>query len=255
LRNVSEAEQRVSVRSNLMTTLVLVPGLVSDQFVWQSVADAVVGDMPVHHADLTQCGSIAEMARGLLASVSGPIIVVGHSMGGRVAMEMVHIAPDRVCGLVLADTGHHPKRKGEDVKRHYMIDLGHKSMDLLVDEWLPPMVGPASVADKDLMAELRAMVLRAGPVVHERQIRALLGRPNATAYLKTIRCPVLLIVGQNDIWSPISQHEEIAATVQDSELVVIEEAGHFAPIERPHEVASAIRGWLARRFGGQHATA
>jgi pimeloyl-ACP methyl ester carboxylesterase len=211
--------------------------------------------MPVHHADLTQTDSMTDMARGLLAAVSGPIVVGGHSMGGRVAMEAARIAPDRVRGLVLANTGHHPKREGEDIKRQSMIDLGHRGMDLLADEWLPPMVDAARIADKDLLAELRAMVLRADAAIHERQIRALLGRPNATAYLKTIACPVLLVAGRRDSWSPVAQHEEIAAAVQDAELVVIENAGHFAPVERPHEVVSAITDWLARRFGGQHAAA
>ena len=247
-------KHRLFITGTPMTTLVLVPGLVSDSIVWQPVADAVAGQMPVHHADLTQTDSIADMARGLLGAVSGPLIVVGHSLGGRVAMEMTRLAPDRVRGLVLANTGHHQRRDGEEIKRRHMIDLAHKGMDLLVDEWLPPMVDPARVADGVLMAKLRAMVLRANAAIHERQIRALLGRPNATAYLTTISCPVLLIVGRQDGWSPLSQHEEIAAAVRDAEIVVIENAGHFAPVERRQEVAAAITDWLARRFFAGHRT-
>ena len=238
-----------------MTTLVLVPGLISDRIVWQPVADAMAGKMPVHHADLTQSSSVTDMARGLLATVSGPVIVVGHSMGGRVAMEMARIAPERVRGLVLANTGHRPKREGEEIKRQHVIDLGHKSMEMLADEWLPPMLDPARVSDKALMAELRAMVLRADADIHERQIRALLGRPDATAYLETITCPVLLVAARQDGWSPIAQHEEIAEAVADSELVIIDGAGHFAPVERPNEVTRAITDWLARRFGEQNAKA
>ena len=235
-----------------MTTLVLIPGLVSDRTVWLPVADSVGGTMPVHHADLTRGDSITGLAQGLLAAVGGPLVVAGHSMGGRVAMEMARLAPERVRGLVLADTGHRPRREGEDAKRQQMIDLGHRGMDLLADEWLPPMVDPARVADRALMAALRAMVLRADAALHERQIRALLGRPDATAYLSTIACPVLLVVGRQDGWSPVAQHQEIAAAVPDAELVVIEHAGHFAPLERPHEVAGAIADWLDRRFGERH---
>lgn len=235
-----------------MTTLVLIPGLVSDRTVWQPVADAVGATMPVHHADLTRGDSITGMAQDLLAAVGGPLVAVGHSMGGRVAMEMARLAPDRVRGLVLADTGHRPRREGEDAERRRMIDLGHRGMDLLADAWLPPMVDPARVADRALMAALRAMVLRADAALHERQIRALLGRPDATAYLGTIACPVLLVVGRQDGWSPVAQHREIAAAVPDAELVVIEHAGHFAPLERPREVAGAIADWLDGRFGDRH---
>lgn len=233
-----------------MTTLVLIPGLISDDIVWQPVADAVASKMPVHQADLTKGTSISGMARELLEKVPGDLIVVGHSMGGRIAMEMAHQAPERIQGLVLANTGHRPKREGEEVKRQAMIDLGHESMEQLADQWLPPMVDERRIGDAELMGRLRAMVLRANADIHEGHIRALVGRPNASAYLKDITCPTLLIVGRQDAWSPIAQHEEIKAAMPDAELVVIEDAGHFAPVERPDDVVKAITGWLAKKFGG-----
>ncbi|MCI5073468.1 alpha/beta hydrolase [Oricola sp.] len=232
-----------------MTTLVLIPGLISDAIVWEPLARAAEGRFALHRADVTTQASITEMAESLLDAVDGPLIAVGHSMGGRVAMEMARIAPERVKGLVLANTGHHPKRDGEEIKRQAMIDLGHESMETLADQWLPPMLDPARVTDAELIAELRAMVLRAGADVHERQIRALVGRPNASAYLGEIACPVLLVAARQDGWSPIAQHEEIGAAVGDSELAIIENAGHFAPAERPEETTAAIMDWLTRRFG------
>ena len=232
-----------------MTTIVLVPGLLSDAIVWQPLADAVAGHFEVHAADVSQGTSITGMAETILAETDGPLIVVGHSMGGRVAMEMARIAPERVRGLVLANTGHHSKREGEEIKRQAMIDLGHESMEKLAAQWLPPMLDPARTGDKALMDALTAMVLRADADQHARQIRALVGRPNASAYLADIACPVLLVTARQDAWSPIAQHEEIGAAVPDSELVTIENAGHFAPVERPAETTAAIMDWLTRRFG------
>ncbi len=233
-----------------MTTLVLIPGLVSDSIVWASLADAVSQRMPVHMADISRHSSIPSMAESVLAATEGDLIVTGHSLGGRVAMEMAHIAADRVRGLVLANTGHHPKREGEEIRRHQMIDLGHRSMEELADEWLPPMVKPTRLTDAELIASLRAMVLRAGPDMHERQIRALIDRPNASSYMAELECPILLLAARHDSWSPIDQHQEIADAAPDTELVIIEDAGHFAPVERPDEVAAVVTGWLARRFGG-----
>jgi len=232
-----------------MMTLVLVPGLLSDEMVWQPLAAAAGGRFKVHAADVSRGTSITGMAETILGETEGPLIVVGHSMGGRVAMEMARIAPDRVRGLVLANTGHHPKREGEEIKRQAMIDLGYESMEKLAAQWIPPMVDPARTEDMALMDELAAMVLRADAEQHERQIRALIGRPNASAHLKDIACPVLLVTARQDAWSPIAQHEEIGATVKDSELVIIENAGHFAPAERPGETTAAIMEWLQRRFG------
>ncbi|QKV17290.1 alpha/beta fold hydrolase [Oricola thermophila] len=230
-------------------TLVLVPGLLSDSVVWQPLADAAAGRFSVHVADVSRGTSITGMAETILGETDGPLIVVGHSMGGRVAMEMARLAPGRVKGLVLANTGHHPKREGEETRRQAMIDLGHESMERLAAQWLPPMVDPARTVDGALMEMLTAMVLRADAAQHERQIRALIGRPNASAYLEDVACPVLLVAARQDAWSPIAQHEEIGAAVADSEMVVIEDAGHFAPVERPAETTTAIMEWLVRRFG------
>ena len=236
-----------------MATLALIPGLVSDSIVWAPLADAVGHRMPVHAADVSRASSISGMAENVLAATEGDLIAVGHSMGGRVAMEMARIAPDRIRGLVLANTGHHPKRDGEEAKRQQMIDLGHRSMDELADQWLPPMLHPDRLSDAGLIGHLRTMVLRAGADVHERQIRALIDRPNASAYMAELGCPILLIAARQDGWSPITQHQEIADAAADAELVIIEDAGHFGPVERPAEVTSAIIDWLTRRFGGIYA--
>ncbi len=232
-----------------MTTLVLIPGLISDEIVWKPLADAAGAYMPVYDALPTHCETIPEMARSILDAVDGDLIAVGHSLGGRIAMEIAHQAPDRVKGLVLANTGHHPMRAGEEIKRQEMIDLGNESMEKLAEVWLPPMLDDARLGDTALIEMLSAMVLRAGPAVHERQIRALMARPNATAYLGDITCPVLLIAAHQDKWSPIVQHEEIAAALGgESELAVIENAGHFAPVEQPDATVSATMGWLKRKF-------
>lgn len=230
-----------------MTTFVFLPGLISDGLVWQSTADALPAETPTHIADLSAFDSIPAMARSVLEAVPGDMVVIGHSMGGRVAMEIAHQAPDRVKALVLANTGHDALKPGERAKRQEKIDLGNRSMEALVDAWLPPMVAPARQDDPAVMEPLRAMTLAAGPQTHERQITALVARPDAGAYLPDITCPILLLTGREDGWSPVAQHEQIARMAPDAEVHVIEEAGHFMPVERPLETAAEITGWLRRR--------
>ncbi|MFV0244234.1 MAG: alpha/beta fold hydrolase [Qingshengfaniella sp.] len=227
-----------------MVTLVLIPGLVSDARIWRPLAEAA--GLPVHDADVTRDATIPEMAARLLAETEGPLIPVGHSMGGRVAMEMAHQAPDRVRALVLANTGHGPSRPDEPPKRQQKIDLGHADMPGLAAEWLPPMLDPARVGDAALIADLTEMVLKMGPDIHERQIKALVARPDAAAYLPDIKVPILLLTGAQDGWSPEAQHRQIAALAPDAELIVIDGAGHFLPVERRAETVAAITGWLTR---------
>jgi pimeloyl-ACP methyl ester carboxylesterase len=94
------------------------------------------------------------------------------------------------------------------------------------------------------MEPLKAMVMRANPDQHRRQIRALLDRPDARPLLPAITCPTLVMVGRQDRWSPLAQHEEIAALIPNATLVVIEDSGHMAPVEQPEAVTRALLAWL-----------
>ncbi len=184
------------------------------------------------------------MASRILEETDGPCIVVGHSMGGRVAMELARQAPKRVDRLVLANTGHHPLRTGEIEKRQAKIDQGHAVFPGMIKNWLPPMIAASRHGDADLIANLTEMALSIGPEVHERQIKALVARPDAGAYLPEIPSPTLLITGTEDVWSPEAQHREMLELAQDAELHVVENAGHFLPVEQPGATTSLIVGWL-----------
>ena len=226
-------------------TLVLIPGLLCDRAAWQPVIDLLSSGGAPAVADCSTQSSITEMARDVLASVAGPLNVAGHSMGGRVAFEMVRLAPERVVRLALLDTGVHGRKPGEEAKRQEVIDLAYREgMRALAARWLPPMVHPDRHADTVLMDELTAMVMRMDAALHERQIRALLNRPDAEQQLSSIDVPTALIVGRQDAWSPLSQHEAMKLAIPHAHLFVIEDAGHFAPVEQPGAVAKALDAWI-----------
>lgn len=228
-------------------TAVFIPGLLSDGIVWEAAAATAAKRVPVATADVTSQTSITAMAQDTLEAHPGLLIAIGHSMGARVALEMARLAPRRVVGLILADTGIHPRKEGEEAKRQVVLDLARKEgMAALADAWLPPMVWEERHGDAALMSALRAMVLRADVAQHDRQIQALLDRPDAAATLADVACPVLLLVGRQDAWSPVAQHETMREVLPRADLVVIEDAGHFAPIEQPHAVSAAIADWLDR---------
>ena len=228
-----------------MPTVVLIPGLVSDAYVWAGVSAALPKDaLPSVVADVTTQTSIPQMAADLLAENAGRLIVVGHSMGGRVAMEMARMAPGRIAGMALLNTGMHPKRDGENAKRQAMIDLAQQQgMAALAAAWLPGMMHAEPAPD--LVAELTQMVCRMTPDIHERQLRALLSRPDAAASL-TYGGPMLLITGRQDIWSPIAQHQEIARLCPQARLETVENAGHFAPVEQSVIVANLVADWAGQ---------
>lgn len=223
-------------------TTILIPGLLCDRLVWEPVLARLPAAVV---ADLSTQDNLTQMARDLLAQHSGTLRVAGHSMGARVAMEMARLAPDRIERLALLDTGIHPLRPEEPAKRAAIVQFAYDNgMAALCDRWLPPMVHDANHANTAMMGALRAMVLRMDPDLHARQIKALVDRPDAAAYLAQITCPVLLVVGRQDAWSPVSQHEDMLALVPQARLEIIENAGHFAPIEQPQAVGDVLVPFL-----------
>ena len=107
------------------------------------------------------------------------------------------------------------------------------------------MVHPDAVErDPALMRQLTDMVCRASPEIFAGQVKALLNRPDAQAGLSAIRCPTLVACGRQDAWSPLSQHEPIAAAIPGAVLTVFEDSGHMAPMESPQAVTNALRAWL-----------
>jgi pimeloyl-ACP methyl ester carboxylesterase len=227
------------------STVVFLPGLLCDGSIFVAQRAALEPYLDVAVADFSEHASLEGMARGALALRDGPLAVIGHSMGARVAFEMIRLAPDRVARLCLMDTGAHSRRAGEELQRQALVDLAYEQgMAALADRWLPPMVHEDRIREQALMEPLRAMVMRASPEQHKRQIRALLARPDARPLLPTITCPTLVMVGRQDRWSPVSQNEEVAGSIPGAEFLVIEGSGHMLPAEQPDEVSRALLQWL-----------
>jgi pimeloyl-ACP methyl ester carboxylesterase len=191
--------------------------------------------------------SLEDMARHVLDTGPERMSILGHSMGGRVALEIWRQAPERVERLALLNTGVHGVRPGEPDKRFALRDLGRtEGMEALVDQWLPPMIAPANQEDPALMSRLRRMCVEAGLAAFEAQITALLARSETASLLPSIDRPVLIATGSEDVWAPPEQHREIAAAIPGSVLEIIDRAGHMLPAEAPEFLNAAIGAWLER---------
>jgi pimeloyl-ACP methyl ester carboxylesterase len=191
--------------------------------------------------------SIGDMAEHVLASLHGCFAVAGHSMGGRVALEIVHRGENRVTGVALLNTGVHPPAADESSTRGRLVRLAFSDgMTALAAEWLPPMLSHTGPVRADLRARLVAMVERSSPDSFAAQIRALLTRPDAAAVLPRLGIPTLLLSAAGDVWSPPAQHEAMRGLCPRAELIIVPVGGHMVPMEQPIAVAAALDGWLAR---------
>jgi pimeloyl-ACP methyl ester carboxylesterase len=225
--------------------LLFLPGLICDAGIYAAQTAAFPDSKAVDGYGTAD--SLAAMARIALEQAPERFDLFGHSMGGRVALEVFRLAPHRVRRLAISSTGAHSLREGEREKRQVLLDIArNEGIEALIEAWLPPMVAPSRLHDEALMEPMRAMCRRAGTQVFEAQIKALLDRPGQESLLQQIQCPTLVMTGGEDSWSPVPQHEAIAAAVSNSELVVVPGAGHMIMPEAPAAVNTAIANWLSR---------
>ncbi|NML35108.1 alpha/beta fold hydrolase [Paraburkholderia antibiotica] len=243
----------------MRTQIVLLPGLLCDDAVWvdQRGPLSAIGECFV--PDYGMRDSLGAMADHVLESVEADrLLVAGHSMGGRVALEIFRRAPDRVAGLALLDTGYTERPAGdvgesERAQRMKLLDLARtQGMRAMGNQWAPGMVHPDRLDDKVYQAILD-MIERSTADKFAAQIRALLDRPDATELLDEINCPTTLVCGRDDRWSPLARHEEMHARIRGSQLRVIEHSGHMCTMERPEEVTTVLLEWARWAAGGEAA--
>lgn len=234
--------------------LILVPGLMCDHAVWTPLLPWLGADRICTVVDHADADSLPQMAHQLLAAAPAQFLLAGHSMGARVALEVLRLAPERVRGVALMDTGFLPKPEGqagddEAAKRMALLQIAKaQSVRAMAQQWVRGMVHPDFLGDPDLIERVLAMFERQSADTFERQIRALLSRPDGSDVLRSLNVPTLLMCGAQDAWSPPAQHEAMQALVASAwvHLDLIEHAGHMAPMERPAEVAASLLGWLSR---------
>ena len=233
--------------------LVLVPGLMCDAAVWEPVLSHLQPGRPELRcivADHGASDSLGAMAQRILDSVPGRFALAGHSMGARVALEVVRRAPERVERLALLDTGHLPLPAGEAgeaeaAKRHALLAIARaEGTRAMGARWVQGMVHPDRLKDQPLIDAILNMFARKDAAVFAAQIRALLARPDGSLVLQSLRVPTLVACGRQDSWSPVPQHEAMHRLAPGSVLEVIEDAGHMAPMERPGETGGVLAKWL-----------
>ena len=227
--------------------LYLLPGLLCDASVWEHQRASLAPHADIHLLVFRGLSTFRDMALSVLNDKDTPegFSVVGHSMGGRVALEMMHLAPKRIEKFALMSVGVHPVQPGEAAKRMTMVELAEQQgMAALADAWIPPMVHPSRQHDAALIQNIRDMVLRCTPADHRCHIEAALTRADQALYLPAIKHKVLLLCGTEDGWSTLVQHQKIQQQLATSELHSVAEAGHMVTMEQPEAVSQVLVDWF-----------
>jgi pimeloyl-ACP methyl ester carboxylesterase len=174
--------------------------------------------------------------------------LAGLSMGGYVCMEIMRQAPQRVGAIALLDTRATADTPEETQRRHDLMRLAQtaRGFQPVTTRMLPLLIHESRLGDTPLVEVVRGMAQRTGIEAYVRQQQAIISRPDSRADLEQIAVPSLVLCGRQDALTTLSDHEDMARLIPGAELIVVEQCGHLSSLERPDEVNSALRHWIAQ---------
>jgi len=201
-------------------------------------------------ADHRHCIGIELVAQDAVALLeklaTGPVHLVGLSMGGFVAMRIAARRPELVHKLVLLETSADPEPL-ENVGRYRMLTAISRVIGLraLRSRVGPIMLGKTILADRARRAELdRYLDIMTARRDIWRAVQGVVDRAGCYDELARIRARTLVLVGDEDVATPLPKAERIASAISGAELTGLQRAGHSSPVEEPAQVTGAIARFL-----------
>jgi pimeloyl-ACP methyl ester carboxylesterase len=223
----------------------LIPGLACSPRLYAEQMPVLWHYGPVTVADHTRDDTMAAIAQRILARAPPHFALIGLSMGGYIAFEILRQAPDRVLRLALLDTSARNDTPEASERRIRAIALVKEGRYADVTDGLFAMlVHPGRRKDERLRGINRLMADEVGSEAYIRQQTAIMGRADSRPTLGAIACPTLVLVGDSDQLTPPALAQEMAAGITGAELVTVPTCGHLSTLEQPEAVNAALENWL-----------
>jgi len=229
-----------------MAGMVLVPGMMCDAGLWQEMVDDLAAYGPLIYGDLSRDDSLETMAASVLSGAPERFSLVGFSLGGYVAREMVRQAPERVQRLILIATSSQQDSsqlqafkaataRSLAVTPGTFRGLGHKAIELSLSQ--------EHADNAHLRSQIHQMSLRMGKEAYCRQL--LMARNSDTHLLHQITSPTLVIAARQDRMRSVQESRTLCELIPQASLEVIDNSGHMLPLEQPAALVQVIQYWLA----------
>lgn len=225
--------------------IVLLPGLLNDASVFADQVTALSTMAGAEVGDLSVAETIPEMAESVLKLASAKhFVLIGLSLGGYVAFEIMRQAPKRVVGLVLLDTTARPDTPEASAKREALIVLAESDFEAVTEQLLPLLSHPDRLSLPAVRGVIQSMANGLGKEVFGRQQRAIMGRPDSRPTLADIECPTLVVCGQDDLITPPELATEMADGIRHARLEIIAKCGHLSTLDQPEVVSALLLDWI-----------
>jgi pimeloyl-ACP methyl ester carboxylesterase len=226
--------------------ILLVPGLASSPRIYAPVIPALWRFGPVTVANHIRDDNMGAIARRILAEAPPRFALAGHSMGGYIAFEIMRQAPDRVAKLALINTQARPDTSEATARRRgQMARARSGEFHAVLDELFAGFVHPSRHGDGALRQLVRDMGDDIGVDAFVRQQTAVMSRADSRPTLAWIKCPTLVLTGDEDNTIPNSLSVEMADGIPGAKLTILACCGHLPQPEQPQATADALVEWLA----------
>ena len=212
-----------------------------DADLWADMAADLARLGQLQYGNVYQDDTLEGMARRVLTESSEQFVLVGFSMGGFVARVLTLMAPERVTGVAFVASSARGYSDEETARRRAGGLPGNRPARA---NGIAAGLHPDRERDPVLLDRLRGMQRRLGPEVRAKQ--ASVARRDGYADLERITCPSLVVACRQDRLRSFAETERMARHLPRSRFEVIEDCGHMAPLERPHELATLLADWIAR---------
>jgi pimeloyl-ACP methyl ester carboxylesterase len=174
-------------------------------------------------------------------------VIGGLSMGGYVTFALFRRAPERFSGVVLADTrAGADTPDGRQARRALSAVANKDGASAVADQMLSKVLGETTRRERPgVVREARRLIVQNSVTGIDGGIHALMGRPDSTPDLARVSTPTLVIVGDEDVVTPISESELLQRSIARSRLVVLSQAGHLSSLEAPEDFTRALGDFLS----------
>jgi len=230
-----------------MSSLVLIPGLLCDRRLWSDQTANLASLADITIVDITRHSTISEMASTILDESAEHFSLAGFSLGSQVALEIMHAHPERVERLALLSATHGGLLpSAEAAIRRAITTIEQEGLDRYLEEAYPTYVAAPRIEDKVLKRIFVDMAHAVGTEAGLRQMCALLAIKTLFENLNQIHCPTVIVGGREDRRTTPEAHQLLKQEIPGSELVLVDDAAHFTPIEQPGVVTEVLRRWMTR---------
>ena len=238
----SELEVQMSSKPNL----VLIPGLLCSDALFADQISGLSGEANVSVGRVLKHNNLESLASEILRIAPEKFALAGLSLGGYVAFEVLRQAPERVSKLALLNTNARADRGDQVAFRQMLIGLALTSGPRNVQAAaLPMLIHKSRLGERALVDRVLNMADAVGRDSFVRQQQAIIDRPDNREFLAEIKCPTVVIVGEQDVLTPVKVAEEMHNGIAGSTLEVIPDCGHLSTMERPEKVNQILTDWLS----------